>query len=111
MSILFLTQVGIKVIGDFLDQNHTLAAILGQGLEVWKNLLILHIADEHQVQAEVVETRLERKLFVPLFEEVSNFHESLVQLGVLQQQQRIEHLRVFIDHEIDISLKKGVPKL
>ena len=89
VKLLFGDEVGIDCLHDVHDKALVLSLDLvlydrfpffAHGLEVWKQLLGLHVGDEHEVDAIVVQTVVDvgRNALVPFLQDLDELFESRV---------------------------------
>ena len=78
---------------------------LGEDLQVGQDLDVLHVGYQHQHQAIVVDAMslLDQLAVVPVLEIDGQLVEPEVELGVLEQQQGVEHLRSLVHRYVDVQ--------
>lgn len=82
-------------------------------LEERKQALMLHISDEHEAKGVVVEVvpLVLRDLAVPELEHLGHLLEPLVQFAVLQEQHRVQDLRLPVDEDVDAHAVVAILKV
>jgi hypothetical protein len=119
VKLLFGDEVGIDCLHDVHDEALVLSlnlvlnnrfSFFAHGLEVWKQLLGLHVGDEHEVDAIVVQTVVDvgRNVLVPFLQDLDELFESRVKSGVLQDHVGMKYFSCFVDHDVNFKIQVGV---